>query len=98
MGLFDRFKPKKKPSPQPEVPFQPGANTSLLCFFDRDDLTPEELAAAVTGRFGAGTALGVQTGRGKTGGHRRHLIPSCPDRSIRCPDQTGRRIFSARIG
>ena len=35
MGLFDRFKPKKKPSPQPEVPFQPGANTSLLCFFDR---------------------------------------------------------------
>lgn len=24
MGLFDRFKPKKKPSPQPEVPFQPG--------------------------------------------------------------------------
>lgn len=32
MGLFDRFKPKKKPSPQPEVPFQPGANTSLLCF------------------------------------------------------------------
>ena len=56
MGLFDRFRPKKKSLPQPSVPSQPGANTSLLCFFDRDDLTPEELAEAVTRRYGAGAA------------------------------------------
>lgn len=33
MGLFDRFKPKKKPSPQPEVPFQPGGEYQPALFF-----------------------------------------------------------------
>ena len=80
MGLFDRFKPKKKPSPQPEVPFQPGANTSLLCFFDRDDLTPEELAEAVTGRFGAGTAGEIDRSHPEL----RHLTLTLDGREVLC--------------
>ena len=80
MGLFDRFKPKKKPSPQPEVPFQPGANTSLLCFFDRDELTQEELAAAVTGRFGAGTAGEIDRSHPEL----RHLTLTLDGREVLC--------------